>query len=102
MLKKKRLGLQQRNGYENVLKEIRILKRLNHPNIVRLYEVIDDASSDYIYLVMEYVSGESLMQNSSIPEEKLKKYFADIVDGLDYCMSCLLSEVVYKLISIST
>lgn len=85
-MKKKRLGLQQRNGYENVLKEIRILKRLNHQNIISLYEVINDDHSDHIYLILEYVSGGSLMAKSSFTEEELKRYFINIVEGLDYCM----------------
>lgn len=34
----------------NVEREIAILKRLDHPNIIKLYEVIDDSNHDYIYL----------------------------------------------------
>ena len=35
------------------------LKKLSHTNIVKLYEVFQDEIN--IYLVMEYVEGESLM-----------------------------------------
>lgn len=40
------------------MREIKILSRLDHPNIVKLFEAID--SSDNVYIVMEYVHGESL------------------------------------------
>lgn len=39
-----------------VEKEIRVLKDVRHPNIVRLYEVIE--SDRYIGIVLEYASGE--------------------------------------------
>ena len=38
---------------KQALREIRILSRLQHPNIVRLFEAID--SPNYVYLIMEYV-----------------------------------------------
>ena len=37
------------------LVEVAILKKLRHPNLVRLHEVIDDPNSDRHFLVMEYV-----------------------------------------------
>ncbi len=36
-----------------VTQEIEIMKTLNHPNLVRLFEVIHD--DEHIYLVMEFV-----------------------------------------------
>ena len=32
--------------------EIEIMKKIEHPNITELYEVIDDPSSDKLYLIM--------------------------------------------------
>ncbi len=40
---------------EDFVREIAIMKRLSHPNIVKLVEVIDDPSSDNLLMVMEYV-----------------------------------------------
>ena len=37
---------------------MRILSKLSHPNIIKLYEAID--TPQYVYLVMEYAQGESL------------------------------------------
>ena len=37
-----------------VRKEIAVLKKLNHPNIRTLHEVIDDESKKELILVLEY------------------------------------------------
>jgi serine/threonine protein kinase len=42
--------------------EVRILKDLDHPNVVRLRAAVDDPSSDTLLLVMDYVSGGCLEQ----------------------------------------
>ena len=36
------------------------MKRLSHPNVVRLIEVIDEPERDELYLVMELVTGGTL------------------------------------------
>jgi MAP/microtubule affinity-regulating kinase len=38
---------------KSAIREIKILSRLSHSGIVRLYEAID--TSKFVYLVMEYV-----------------------------------------------
>ena len=40
--------------------EFEILKRLSHPNIVKLIEIIDDPVQAKLYLVMEFYSGGNL------------------------------------------
>ena len=57
MLKKK----QKKSNCDN---EIMSLKKLSHPNIVKLYDVFQDDS--WIYLVMEYIEGESLMSKLTL------------------------------------
>jgi calcium-dependent protein kinase len=39
-----------------IMEEVAILHTLDHPNIVKYYETYDDTK--YIYLVMEYISGD--------------------------------------------
>ena len=34
-----------------VIEELKVLQRLQHPNIIYLHEIIDDPKKDYIYLI---------------------------------------------------
>lgn len=43
---------------EAIKEEVRILTKLDHPNIVKYYETYDDVK--YMYLVMEFCSGGEL------------------------------------------
>ncbi|GLZ37081.1 serine/threonine-protein kinase [Actinokineospora sp. NBRC 105648] len=51
------LAVQQR---ERVLRESRALARLQHPNVVSIYQIIESADSPYPWIVMELVRGVSL------------------------------------------
>jgi serine/threonine protein kinase len=42
------------SDYEYVEKEIEIMKCLDHPNILKLHELIDDEENDNLYLVLDY------------------------------------------------
>ena len=44
------------NNYDKVQSEIEIWTQLNHPYIVKLFEMIDDENHDYLYLVIEYAN----------------------------------------------
>ena len=43
------------NNLQKVYNEIDIWAGLMHPNIVRLFELIDDDAKDYMHLVMELI-----------------------------------------------
>ena len=58
-LKNKIIGKDQ-NAYMCVLEELKVLQRLEHPNIIYLHEVIDDPKKDHIHLITEYHSKGSL------------------------------------------
>lgn len=58
---KRKINPNGRSAYECVLEEIKVLQKLEHPNIIWLHEIIDDPlKDDYIYLVTEYHSKGSL------------------------------------------
>lgn len=47
--------------WQNVEQEIDILRKLDHPNIIKLYEIITDNENEKVYLVEEYADkGEIL------------------------------------------
>ncbi|KAJ9697829.1 hypothetical protein PVL29_007111 [Vitis rotundifolia] len=72
----------------NVLREVSIMKMLEHPNIVNLVEVIDDPKSDYLYMVLEYVEGNGTCNISEtqggMDETTARRYFKDILAGIIY------------------
>ncbi|KAH9268891.1 hypothetical protein BASA84_000011 [Batrachochytrium salamandrivorans] len=74
---------------KKLFREVRIMKLLNHKNIVRLYEVID--TPDELYLIMEYVSGgeifDYLVAHGRMKEKDARKHFREIVSALWYCHS---------------
>jgi serine/threonine protein kinase len=73
---------------DQLYEEINVLKLLKHPNVIKLYEVIDDETIDKIYLVMEYAEkGEAYSIESGKPlsEETSKLYFINLILGIEYC-----------------
>ncbi|KAJ4890532.1 Serine/threonine-protein kinase GRIK1 [Raphanus sativus] len=72
----------------DVLREVMIMKILEHPNIVNLIEVIDDPETDDFYMVLEYVDGKWAYDGfgppGSLGESTARKYLRDVVAGLIY------------------
>ncbi|KAG0084561.1 hypothetical protein BGZ93_007062 [Podila epicladia] len=56
--------------------EIAILKKLNHVNIVKLYEVLDVATDDSMYMVMELCK-RGVLTEVSLAADKTGEIFAD-------------------------
>lgn len=57
----KRMG--NRYAVNGVRHELAVLKKLRHPNVTCLHEVIDDPSRNKLYLVLEYVPGGILCRS---------------------------------------
>ncbi|KAM3289207.1 CBL-interacting serine/threonine-protein kinase 1 isoform X1 [Capsicum chacoense] len=72
---------------DQIKREIRTLKVLKHPNVVRLYEVL--ASKTKIYMVLEYVNGGELFDRiaskGKLSETQGRKLFQQLIDGVSYC-----------------
>ncbi|CAB4068758.1 SNRK [Lepeophtheirus salmonis] len=70
------------------LQEVRLMKLVQHPNVVRLYEVIDTPSK--LYLILELADGGDLYDyimkhEQGLTETLAKKYFRQIVNAIQYC-----------------
>nr|XP_019049956.1 CAMK/CAMKL/KIN4 protein kinase [Kwoniella bestiolae CBS 10118]OCF28886.1 CAMK/CAMKL/KIN4 protein kinase [Kwoniella bestiolae CBS 10118] len=69
-----------------VEREIDVLKTLKHPNIVRMFDVID--TEKYIGIVLEYAGGgelfEHILANRYLKEKDAQKLFAQLISGVDY------------------
>ncbi|XP_030370774.1 uncharacterized protein LOC115621302 isoform X2 [Scaptodrosophila lebanonensis] len=72
---------------DRVYREIAVLKKLDHPNIVKLVEVLDDPLEDSLYMVFELVKqGEvlSIPTDKPLSEERSWCVFRDALLGLEY------------------
>ena len=69
------------------MREVRILKTLNHPHITRLYEVIDTPQE--VFLAMEYAEGgelfDYLVGHGRMKEKDARKQFRQIISAVDFC-----------------
>ena len=73
---------------ELVKDEVRILQKLDHPNIVRYYEMYEDKK--YIYLVMEYCQGGELFdliaeQKTPFKEAAIRPVIRQLLMGINHC-----------------
>ncbi|XP_043190682.1 MAP/microtubule affinity-regulating kinase 3-like isoform X6 [Amphibalanus amphitrite] len=74
---------------QKLFREVRIMKMLDHPNIVKLYQVIETKKT--LYLVMEYASGgevfDYLVFHGRMKEKEARLKFRQIVSAVQYCHS---------------
>ncbi|KAJ4834488.1 SNF1- protein kinase catalytic subunit alpha kin10, partial [Turnera subulata] len=87
-----RQGIHDKGMTEKVSREINIMKLLNHPHIIRLYEVIETPT--HICLVMEYAKFGDLFDyivvKGSLPEDEARKVFQQIISALAYCHTSMI------------
>lgn len=79
--------LTSENLKKTVEHEIRILKKLRHKRIIKLYEVIDTSRS--IHLIMEYVDGGTVQQlvkrHKKLDEADAQRVLYQLVDAVSHC-----------------
>ncbi|XP_030556928.1 MAP/microtubule affinity-regulating kinase 3 isoform X8 [Drosophila novamexicana] len=72
---------------QKLFREVRIMKMLDHPNIVKLFQVIETEKT--LYLIMEYASGgevfDYLVLHGRMKEKEARVKFRQIVSAVQYC-----------------
>ncbi|KAL8748966.1 MAG: hypothetical protein Q9184_007000 [Pyrenodesmia sp. 2 TL-2023] len=68
-------------------REVVIMKLIEHPNIISLYDVWENRGE--LYIVLEYVDGGELFNHittyGQLPEHEAMRLFRQIIAGLSYC-----------------
>ncbi|KAJ3027142.1 hypothetical protein HDV00_011391 [Rhizophlyctis rosea] len=71
---------------ENLRQEISILMGIEHPNVVRIYNVVDEPEN--VYIVLELVSGgelfDAIIENQKFSEEVTRSIMLQIFNALKY------------------
>jgi hypothetical protein len=74
----------------DVKKEITIMKNFDHPNILKIKDVIEDEKNKKIFIIMPYIKNGPIVKINQdcttdiIPRDKFKIYARQIIDGLRY------------------
>ncbi|EAA12282.4 AGAP008341-PA, partial [Anopheles gambiae str. PEST] len=88
IVKKQRYGTKLR-GSPSLTNEANIMKKLNHPCVIRMFDFINDPGS--ISMVLEYMQGGDLltriMDNGYLPEDTAKFYFYQLCHAIHYLHS---------------
>jgi 5'-AMP-activated protein kinase catalytic alpha subunit len=68
-------------------KEVKLLMRLDHPNIIKLHQVIETDAE--MYIIMEYASGGELIDyiaaKGHLSEREGRKLFRQLISAIDHC-----------------
>ncbi|KAM9454946.1 serine/threonine-protein kinase SIK2-like isoform 1-T2 [Clarias gariepinus] len=78
------------SGLEKLNREVKIMKLLNHPHIIQLYQVME--TKNMLYIVTEYANNgemfDYLVCNGPLSEEQARKTFWQILSAVEYCHRC--------------
>uniref|UniRef100_A0A2K5YF30 non-specific serine/threonine protein kinase n=1 Tax=Mandrillus leucophaeus TaxID=9568 RepID=A0A2K5YF30_MANLE len=72
---------------EKIYREVQIMKMLDHPHIIKLYQVMETKSM--LYLVTEYAKNgeifDYLANHGRLNESEARRKFWQILSAVDYC-----------------
>ncbi|XP_032768624.1 sperm motility kinase 4A-like [Rattus rattus] len=79
--------LKERTQYYPIRTEVGILKKMNHPNIISLHQIIETEQN--IFLILELADGRELFdwieKSGHLHEGLARKIFTQIVQAMSYC-----------------
>eukprot|EP01104_Vermistella_antarctica_P017388 TRINITY_DN615_c0_g1_i3.p1 TRINITY_DN615_c0_g1~~TRINITY_DN615_c0_g1_i3.p1 ORF type:complete len:746 (+),score=197.02 TRINITY_DN615_c0_g1_i3:596-2833(+) len=83
---------QRPNMRKKLEREIAVMKLLDHPHVLKMYDVYE--TDHYLFLILDYVEGgelfDYLVHKGSLDSSEALKFFQQIVEGIDYCHSHLV------------
>ncbi|CAN6628270.1 probable serine/threonine-protein kinase Kcc4p [Trichomonascus vanleenenianus] len=86
------VGLDENNNGTlpyGIEREVIIMKLIEHPNVMGLYDVWENKGE--LYLILEYIEGgelfDYLINKGSLDEREAVTYFRQIIQGVQYCHS---------------
>lgn len=79
------------NPINLIRREVAIMKKVDHPNVVTLIEVLDDPRGDSLYMILEWCEKGAIMAPDGIQaqytEEECRVFFRDLILGIEYLHS---------------
>ncbi|KAF5743667.1 serine/threonine-protein kinase [Tripterygium wilfordii] len=88
-LKKVRFDNLEPESVKFMAREILVLSRLNHPNVIKLEGLVTSRMSCSLYLVLEYMehdlTGLAARQGIKFTEPEVKCYMKQLLSGLEHC-----------------
>lgn len=81
-----------------IRREIAIFKKVHHPNVVRMKEIIDDPEQSKLFMIMEYCEGGEIkwqdgQEGPALTVAETRRIFRETVLGLEYRESFLVGGI---------
>ena len=82
----KRIKLNRSKNIQRLIRrEIEVMRKLDHPNIVKLYDVVYNRTT--IYIILEYCKNGDFthfLKKRPLKEKHARKFLKELADGLRY------------------
>ena len=94
-IKKISISFDDNVAVEHIDSEIKIMRKTNHPNIVKLYDHLYDRDGN-IYLIMEYCEKgnlSNLLNGKPLKEKYAQKFMRQIVNALEYLF---INKIIHR------
>lgn len=78
--------IQDQTDIDRIAREIKILKKVRHPFVIQLYQIIE--TDNELYLVMEHANSgelfEYIVKAGRVDDVKASHFFSSILEGVEY------------------